>query len=588
MTAADGSLGSGASPGHGSGETRLPVRIIAVGIAAGLVVGGLLGALVGSTQSRTYQATTIASVLPDDALTTAATVSGTASTENSSDFIQGELVVITSQGLRTAVQKKLGLAALPSVSASQSGTTDIVDITATAATAVLAQRIADTTRSVYAQQRARELTSDVSTATSQVENQITAVRKQVAAAPGTAANANSPLEQEYARLLAVDSELALDSAQSASAVSTIQTAVVGGGGLSDTATYGAAGAVLGILLAAVGLIAWRRLRPRIYDGRDLAGYGADLLTPVLPAAPTKAVRAARVLSSGMRGDAGSERAVVLVATDGGSGSRQAVAAIAVAFHDASPVLVLAQPGGAAGLLAALPAGSERLTASELQGRRAVTSRLAKLSAQGVTTRLAVLDANSAELMSLASADILTTAAHAGWTVVADTPPLGESRLAVVFADRAGSATVLVAQGGTHPTDIEATVAALRGAGIMRLSLLLHEQTPMRRRLAARVGRSDTPTAGRPVGATPTGPRHAGPKPAEPQTTPQQPTGSADGAEAEAEPGPETRTGAPAGNVRTLRALLPASAASSPDQTISQSTERPKPSRAPKRVRRATT
>jgi hypothetical protein len=486
MSTADG----GFAAGSGSGEGRLPARILAAGIVLGLVVGGLLGALAGALQSRTYQATTIASVLPDDALTTAATVSGTTSTEDSSDFIQGELVVITSQGLRATVQQRLKLGGLPAVSASQSGTTDIVDITASAASPALAQRVADTTRIVYAQQRAQELMSDVTTATTQVENQISAVRKQIAATPGAATNSNSPLEQEYARLLAVDSDLALDSAQSSSAVSTIQTAVVGDGGLSDTTTYGLGGAVLGILVAAAALVALRRLRPRVYDVRDLVGFDADVLTPVLPVDGRKAVRAARVLVSRMSGGSRTGRTVVLVGTQTGSASEGAISGVAVALHDAGPVLLLARPGSAASLLATLPAGAQRLSAADLSGKRSTTARLTKLSAGAAPVRLAVVDATIGELTTLASTGVLDAASDAGWATVADAPPLGESRLAVVLAESAGSATVLVEQGGADPSDVEATVAALRGAGVSRVNLLLHEQPAVWRRLTRRVTRAE--------------------------------------------------------------------------------------------------
>lgn len=469
--------GDGVTDGPASAG-RLPGRIVAVGLVFGLVLGALLGALVGAGRASTYQATTIVSVLPDDALTAAQLSGGGGTSQNTSDFIQGELVVLTSDGIRSAVRQRLRLPTLPTVSASQSGTTDIVDIIATADTQAEAVRIADATRSLYAARRSAQLAQDVSNAENQVRAQIATVRQQIANTPTALTDTNNALAQEYARLLAVSSQLALDSAQSARAVTTIQPATPAAGGLSKAATYALAGAVIGLLLAAAGLVAFRRLRPRVRGPQDLAGVGPDVLVPTFPARARPADRAARLLASRLRG-AGSRRggSIVLIGARPTAGTTRVALALVQAYARAGQVLLVATPGRAQTVRGQLPTGAELVTAAELGGAGSSRSRLFAVDAPDATARVLVLDASVDDLRALVAGGLFDAAGQAGWMVVADLPSLEESDLGVALAVAAGSATVVVAKSATSPTDVVGVVDALDGSGVARQSLLLHQRPP---------------------------------------------------------------------------------------------------------------
>lgn len=480
-------------------EGRLPGRIIAVGLMFGLVLGVLLGALVGAGRSSTYQATTIASVLPDDALT-APQLSGGSTTQNTSDFIQGELVVLTSNQIRSAVQRQLRLPALPDISASQSGTTNIIDITATAGTQADAVRVADAARAVYAGRRTAQLSQDVASAEKQVQAQIATVRQQIAnsAITSTATgstDANNALAQEYARLLAVSSQLALYSAQAPRAVTTIQQATPAAGGLSKAATYALAGAVIGLLLAAAALVLFRRLRPRVRGPQDLAGLGPNVLVPIFPSRAGAAGRAARLLASRLRGAGGGRGgSVVLIGARPAAGTTRVALALVQAYARAGQVLLVATPGRAQTVRKQLPAGAELVTAAELGGPGSGRSRLFAVDAPDATARVLVLDAPVEDLRALVAGGLFDAAVQAGWMVVADLPSLEESDLGVALAVAAGSATVVVAKSATSPTDVVGVVDALDGSGVARQSLLLHQ----RPRWARIRGGVRSPVAGTPA------------------------------------------------------------------------------------------
>jgi capsular polysaccharide biosynthesis protein len=470
--------GSRAQDTLAPGDGRLPTRVVLIGLAIGLVLGALVGALVGLGATASYQATTIASVQPDDAVT-AAQLDGSSASTDTSDFIQGELVVITSRDVRAQVQQQLGLTSLPTVSASQSGTTDIVDITASASSSAQAVRIANATRNVYAERRAQELTNDITDAQAQVTAQIAAVRQQIAANPGSE-NSASGLQQQYARLLAESSDLALDSAQSTQAVTTIQQATVAAGGLSAVDTDALGGAVVGVLLAALGLVALRRTRPLVRSVDDLAGYGPDVLVPAFPRNAADARRTARLLASRLRGGSPHRGGVVvLIGSRRRSGTTHVAAALAATYAAQAHVLFIPSPGREAEALPASLAGAQPVTLAELGGRRITPMTLATLAGHRGAPQTRVLTVSAQDLRNISSTELLGAAARVGWFVVADMPPLTDSDIGLVVARAAGSATLVVGQSLTQPVDVVSAVDILEGCGVTRLSLLLN-QVPLRR------------------------------------------------------------------------------------------------------------
>lgn len=464
-------VGTDGPPRGADGGSGLPGRFVIIGLAIGLVVGALLGFLAGASRTRSYEATTIASVLPDNALT-ANQLNGSGASQVTSDFIQGELVVITSQDVRAAVQRQLHLGQLPNVTASQSGTTDIVDITAQASSPTGATAIANATRNVYAQGRVAQLAQDITTAESQVKRQIAAVQAQISATPGASTNSNGALQQEYARLLAVSSQLALDSSQSTRAVTPIQQATVSNGGLSKTTTYSLGGAVLGILAGAAALVLLRRFRPKVYDSAGLRGLGAEVLLPEFPTRNRKSRSAARVLASRLAGPPSqAARAVVLVRTRRAGQATNLATALAATYAHTAHVLLVPRPGDAESMSRNLP-GAELLGADALGQRRVSRSRLLGLQSPATRSKILILDASESELRRLVDAGLMETLSEANWRLVADMPSLDTSDLAALLASRAGSATVVVAQRRTPLADVTSTIDLLRGVGVHTVNAVL--------------------------------------------------------------------------------------------------------------------
>jgi capsular polysaccharide biosynthesis protein len=459
---------------------RLTGLQVTVGLVVGLLVGAILGGVVGLGRPASYQATTVASISPDDSVAEALqATSGT--TQDTSDYIQGELVVITSATVRSQVQHQLGLSSLPTVTASQSGTTDVVDITATGSSQAEAIRIADTARSVYADLRRDEVTTDTAAAQLQVAKQTNTVRAEIAVTPGAATNGASALQQEYARLLVISSELALDAAQAPQSVTTIQTATADGGGLSAAETYALAGGVLGVLVAAGALVLLRRARPRVRSLDDLRALTGDAVVPAFSRSAPDAP--ARVLAGRLLPEGGAE-SLVLLAADADAGVDELAVSLAQALARSRPVLLIADPDDVDRLLAMLPEGAVAVSPKEVRSSRVMLGRLRELGAESSARRIRVLDTRDERAAAPAAAH---DAVLVGWTVLVSAPPLMQSDLGLQVARAVApgvNVTVVAGRSTARPMDVLSAVDSVVASRLPTLTALLTTPRPRWRRQRA--------------------------------------------------------------------------------------------------------
>lgn len=454
-------------------------RTAAGWLLIGLLVGGLLGALIGLSRPSTASASTSLSVLPDPSVDSSASNTNTPN-QDATSYIQTQLVILGSDRLTTQVQRALGLAAKPDVTATEVGQTYVIRLTAVSSSAGRAAAIVSTLGAQYKAQRERELTSSVAASTASTDKQLAVVSKALGGArTGAAQSGNlSPsqiaLQTEYERLLSVRSRLALTQSQVGSLVMVLSPPSNSGGGISPTEKYLLAGALIGALLGLGSAIVARRALPRVRAIGDLAALNAEVLLPIVPRRPLLGRRggvarpstAARLLAARL-GDFSAKRVPLIVfGATPEVGASFVAESLALALAERAQVLLVRSEA-----VTRPRHGSE--TVSDLADAVEPTA-LPGVWSLGEAQGLAATPVGRGALAASALVRPLKQAAADGWTVVVDAGALSESDLALQCMIAGGSATLVVGRGRTRPVDVLGAVDLLAARGLPLAGVVLND------------------------------------------------------------------------------------------------------------------
>ena len=485
------------------GRPRL--RPVLTWLIIGAIVGAALGAFYGESKKPSYQAVVVMSILPEDSVTAQTVGDTTASSQDSTVFIQSELIVLNGRPLLQQVQDQLKLSSLPNVSSRQVGQTYVVDVTATAPTTASALAIAKSLTQLYAAQRRAALNSDVQGALKTVQAQLASVAGSLKSLqPTTTAatalsNQVTALQAEYARLLAVNSSLELSLAQLTRAVTLIQQpTITSAGSLSDTAKFGVAGGLLGVILAGGLFLVYRRVVPRIDGAADLGGLGVPVLLPEVPRGlvPKRAYRAPGVVAASITlaarltaNDPASPAVVVVIGASRGAGTSFIAGALARSMARRGPVLLVrATDHRLDGSRSRSAKAGDRIEEPQwVFDPSALLERSTPSKFDGV--RLLSFQPSYAEtggniLVQLRDG-LFASAAAASLSIVIDAPSLNVSDLAIAAAQAGGHAVVVVGRGLSKPLEVATTVDVLLARGVHVAGVVVNSPTRAGRRFRRR-------------------------------------------------------------------------------------------------------
>jgi hypothetical protein len=223
----------------------------------GLVVGLLAGLAIGAASVPGPSASAQVAVAPDPPLP------GQQLDASQPDrFVQQEALVLSGEQLRDAVRRELGDGSDAVVTATQVGTTDVIELSVTAETGARARSAAETVVRLYQQQRRQQLQARVDAAVKVVE-------QQVAALGSDALFQASPAE--YDRLVALRNQLALTPVLADDVATLVQSPLVTQPSRSSsTVRGGVTGAVLGAVLGLVAALLLSRSAARGGSARETA------------------------------------------------------------------------------------------------------------------------------------------------------------------------------------------------------------------------------------------------------------------------------------------------------------------------------
>lgn len=464
-----------ADPDVGLRRRALGLRPLLLWCTVGLVLGAALGYLVGGSRPGSDQAEASISILPAPTVTTTS-VGGTGGDQDATAFIQSELLVLNGRSLKTAVQADLELSDYPDITSSQVGLTYNVSLVATAPSDERAIELLGSTIDTYAARRKQALTTDIDRAVKSVNVQLDTVRTSLATPalrPSTDAGNNQltqvvALQEEYGRLLAINSALGLARGQVARAVTTVEPPALAAPGLASSVIFAVAGGLFGALAGLGSLLLVRRSSTRVRAADDLFELGLPVLLPALPRDPFTVAGAAsgavstraRLLSARLVTAAGDARAVVLFGAVESPASGFAATAVAASLAERGPVLlVLASdvinsrtsrrftlPGSSSGL-ATLPPGLVRP-----EDLRAACLRS---DIPGLLVLPAGRPGSRRSLERLVGNGLLEAALQTTPTVVVEAPPLSTSSATLELARRAAGGVLVVAQDRVRTDDVVA-------------------------------------------------------------------------------------------------------------------------------------
>jgi polysaccharide biosynthesis transport protein len=172
-------------------------------VVCAAVAGVAASLAVALTQAKQYSATAQLLVQP----TSQASATGTTLQPVTPTEVQTELQLITSSPVQALVQRRLG--SHPAVAAFQVAQTNVISITAIAATAPRAARIANTYAQAFATYQETVATATMTAAEAQVRSQVRSVSAQIASLKGRSAtspeaaalrNQEAVLKEQYSQL----------------------------------------------------------------------------------------------------------------------------------------------------------------------------------------------------------------------------------------------------------------------------------------------------------------------------------------------------------------------------------------------------
>ncbi len=422
-------------------------------------------------------------------------------------YLETELVYLDGDDLADQVAAASG-AAGPELAAARVGSSNVVEITATAATPGAARAQAQSAADLYVQGRRDRLTTRINEQVAVLDQQIETTGALVAELDAvvvqTAAQQQQAdtLRQQYADQLAVKDTLTRAAADVPRIATPVQSAAVRPAGALSPLLWGALlGALVGLLLGALVPVLRDAVSSRVRDVDDLADLDVPVLTPALPGPPrsgrTGADLRRAVQLQALRLSAGAAGGGSLAVVAGSAGAGTSFVAAAHARHAArrGPTLLVRAAGPGAGDIGLGVANDhEGLTELDLHNRPQLTGDdLVQASQRSTEPDLRVLSPGRASAYQDVDADTLAavigTARELGWAVVVDAPALDVSDLGVRLSRVCDQTVLVVAAHRTAVDDVAVTVQVLQ-ADQGRLSGVLLNQPPRRARKDTAGSRGD--------------------------------------------------------------------------------------------------
>jgi Mrp family chromosome partitioning ATPase len=478
-----------------------------------LVVGGI--GFVSAARDHRYTASALISVQPDPSPLNAA---DNGSSDAQDRFVQSQVLVFNSTPLQQEVTRKLALGASSSISASQVGTTNTVKVTGTSTSARSAVALADAATGRYMAAHSAAADERANAAASAVEQQLARVRTGLVGTVGSLDPQRNPLEAEYARLLSLQSQIALARSEADRSVISVTTAGAAGARRVTPPTQRAA--LLALLGAMLGLgtsLLWRAKSPRVLT----TGMVNDLdPAPVLPHMSRAAAQWRRTLGEG-RPASGVERAVrlqaghltrgteplgrppvLVISASRGTGTSFTALNLALEAARRHPtVLIWAGDLADEQTAASLGVAAVRRDMVDVSGgpwtvtklRTAVVDTripglfvlpmgaVAEVEGQYRATpvRLSGGRYREEQVESAIANGLLDAVIASGWGCVVDCPPPAESRVGLSLAARNAQVVFVVGLGVSTQESVVDSLHALRRAGAT-ISGLIVNRPPVRR------------------------------------------------------------------------------------------------------------
>ncbi len=485
-------------------------RRSAVAALVGAVVLGALGAGVAALGETRASASALVLSSPDPAAVENPADPGSAlgdQAARNATYLETELVYLDGNDLAGQVAAASG-GEQPELGAARVGSSNVVEITATAATAGAARTQAQSAADLYVQGRRDRLATRIAEQIAVVDQQIEATSTQVAELDAvvvqTAAQEQQAdtLRQQYADQLRVKDTLTRAAGDVNRIATQVQGAVVRpAGALSPLLTGALLGALVGLLLGALVPVLRDATSSRVRDVDDLADLDVPVLTPALPgprkSGSTGAELRRAVQLQALQLTAGAAGGGSLAVVAGSAGAGTSFVAQAHARHAArrGPTLLVRAAGPGAGdiTLGVVP-DHEGLTELDLHSRPELTGDdLVRAAQRTSEPDLRVLCPGRASAYQDVDADtlaaVVATARELGWAVVVDAPALDVSDLGVRLSRVCDQTVLVVAAHRTAVDDVAVTVQVLQ-ADRGRLSGVLLNQPPRRSRKDASAPRGD--------------------------------------------------------------------------------------------------
>ncbi len=491
--------------GRAARGSRARWRRSLLAAAVGAVLLGVLAGALAATLDREVGASSLVLSSPDPAAVENPVDPNSVGDESARNatYLETELVYLSGADLAQQTAAALG-GGSPSLTAARVGDSNVVEITATAASAATAREQAQTATDLYVEGRRQRLADRITTQLTALDTQITQTTDELTQLDANIVQTTAQQQQSqtlrtrYADQLAVRDVLQRAQADVDRVASVVQPAVLRGSpGLPPFVWGGLLGAVLGALVGAAAPLLLRTADRRLRDEHDLDDLDVPVLVPAVPAA------------GGRRGGSEDElrRAVQLQAlqlpsgpVDGGSLAVLAGGAGVGATFVATQHAVHAARHGTTLLVCAAGVGPDAVTlGARADGAGAAAlavdgegrfddDRLAEIVQETTVADLWVLvpgaDDDGRPVADGVLAAVLGSAGRLGWRVVVDTPPLDATDTGVRAA-RACDRSVLVVAGGRTPVDeVGTTLEVLRAAGAAPSAVLVNHLPRKRSRREA--------------------------------------------------------------------------------------------------------
>jgi len=484
-------------------------RTLASALVGALLLGAA-GAVVGATRTAAVSASALVQSSPDpNAVEQAAsgTTAGDPAARNAT-YLETELVYLTGEQLAARVGAEVG-GVVPELNATRVGSSNVLQITSTAATSGSAIAQTQSAADLYVQDRQQRLSRRIADQTAALDAQIAATGRALDGLPspnGTTgfdaqAQQRSALSAQYADQLSARDALQRAAADVSSIAGVVQSATAEpGGAVSTVVLLALAGAVLGALLGAAMPALASSVGGRLRDEKDVADLGVPLLSPPLPRAAGSEHRggpldrAVQLQALALRtGPAGGGSVAFL---GGASGTGTSFAALQHARHAARyrPVLLISALGESDDELARLGVDTSRNDFAELApepGTSISWAALLPVAQPTIVPNLFVLVAGPGDEQQFSSTvralagEPVAAATAAGWGVVVDSAPLDQSDIGLILARQCAETVVVAGIRQSRIDELERTMAVLRSAGVPLSGVVVtHPVRRLRERWAA--------------------------------------------------------------------------------------------------------